>query len=108
MVIGDYTTVVQARVGLLTAIIVTPPRKNKIGRSEWRTIEQSVGGGRGSPPTAALLVASAGSGLFVSLPPSLPFSSLYLRLSFPVLGVVTVDPGLRGFGLAKPPEWRRN
>lgn len=52
-----------------------------------------MGGGKGSPPpTAAPLIATAGSGQTVSLPPSLPLSSLSLRLSFPVLGVVTVHP----------------
>lgn len=75
---GNYTTAVQARVWPLTVAIVTPPRKNKAGRSERRTVEQRcVGGGKGSPPTAAPLIASAGSGLSFSPSPSLSFLSVH-------------------------------
>lgn len=39
---GNYTTAVQARVWPLTVVIVTPPRKNKAGRSERRTVVWEV------------------------------------------------------------------
>lgn len=107
---GNYTTAVQARVCPLTVVIVTPPRKNKAGRSERRTVEQRcVGGGKGSPPTAAPLIASAGSGLSFSPSPSLPLFPL--RPSFSVLGVVRADqahPAPGDSGPAKLPDRRRN
>lgn len=77
---GNYTTAVQARVWPLIVVIVTPPRKNKAGRYERRTVEQScVGGGKGSPPTAAPLIASAGSSLSFPPSPSLSSPAILLR-----------------------------
>lgn len=74
---GNYTTAVQARVWPLTVVIVTPPRKNKAGRSERRTVEQSVCGRWKRKPPNSCSPHRVRRKWPVRLPPSLSFLSVH-------------------------------